>query len=129
MGGWWSWTKWVVYYVVTIVLLAAIYIQVIQTRFECVIFSTLALIYFQQIGQYSGLLLESVSHRDHRNEVHRSLSERLSVPLAPEMTEAFDEFAVQTAKARTRYLINDGARLLLWLIVIWHLFKAAFFWS
>ena len=65
--GWWSWTKWAVTYIVCACLLWAIYAHVIQTRFECVIFSVLALIYFELTIWVGALGVDSLTHRDHRN--------------------------------------------------------------
>jgi hypothetical protein len=127
LEGWWGWTKWALYYLVTIVLLLAIYSQVIQTRFECVVFSVLALIYVELIAQYSAWGVGLLGERDHRNEIHRMLSERLGAPIEPEMNEAIEELSKQTAKAGIRHRTNRTARGLLCLLILWNLFKAAFF--
>ena len=127
MGNWWNWTKWVLSYLVTLVLLLAIYREVIQTRFECVMFSIAALIYVELVAEYSVWGVELLAERDHRNEIHRMLSERLGVRVDAEMKYAIQESA-QTGKARTPLEINSVARWLLWLIIVWHLLKAAFFW-
>ena len=127
-GGWWKWTKWAFGYLVTVVLVLAIYSQVIQTRFECVMFSMAALIYIELIGQYSAWGIELLTERDHRNEIHKSLSERVGSPLDADMNEAIQELSALTEKARTHQRINVIARALLWLIIVWNLFKAAFFW-
>ena len=127
LDGWWSWTKWGFSYLVTLLLLLTIYSQVVQTRFECVAFSVLALIYLQLISQYSTWGVELLGHRDHRNEVHRLLSERLGAPLSTDMSEAIAELSAQTTKARRYHRVNAVAIWLLWLLVLWNLFKATFF--
>jgi hypothetical protein len=128
MGSWWAWTKWVIYYLVTGALLLAIYMQVIQTRFECVVFSLVALIYIELIAENEGWLVELLAERDHRNEIHRLLSARLDVPLDAEMNEAIDELVGQTQEVRKRHTINSVARFILYLIIVFNLLRAAFFW-
>jgi hypothetical protein len=68
MGGWWGWVKWTLHYLVTVVILLAVYSQIIQTRFEAVAFSLLALVYVEQIAEYSAWSVELLNERDHRNE-------------------------------------------------------------
>ena len=126
MGGWWGWLKWVLYYLIAVAVLFAVYSQVIQTRFEAVAFSLLALIYVEQIAEYSSWAVELLNGRDHRNEIHRLLAERLDKPLSDEMTTAIKELSEQTNKIRRHHEIHGFGRFLLWLIILWNLFKAAF---
>jgi hypothetical protein len=128
LGKLWAWAKAAFYYVVVIALLLMIYVQVIQTRFECVIFSVVTLIYFEQIAQNSGWLVELLGERDHRNEIHRLLSARLGAPLDPELDKAIDELKGQTEKAARRHGKHNLARLPIVFIVLWNLCRAVFFW-
>jgi hypothetical protein len=93
-----------------------------------VVFSVLALIYLELTAQYSAWGVELQGERDHRNEIHMLLSERLGVPLAPEVNKGIDELSEQTAEAGKRHQINTVARSLLCVLVLWNLFKAAFGW-
>jgi len=127
MGGWWGWLKWVLYYLIAVAILLAVYSQVAQTRFEAVAFSLLALIYVEQVAEYSSWTVELLSERDHRNEIHRLLAERLDKPLSDEMTAAIKELLAQTIKIRRHHEIHAFGRFLLWLIILWYLLKAAFF--
>jgi hypothetical protein len=126
MGGWWGWVKWTLYYLVAVVILLAVYSQIIQTRFESVAFSLLALIYVEQIAEYSAWSVELLNERDHRNEIHRLIAERLDKPLSDDMTTAIKELSGQTIKIRRRHEIHSFGRFLLWLIILWNLFKAVF---
>src|ERR1019366_5144048 len=99
--GWWVWTKWTLQYLVTIVFLLAIYGNVIQTRFECVAFSCLALIYLDMVSERSAWVVEMLQERDHRNEIYVHLSEKLGKPLMPEMTGLIKELSGQTEKMCT----------------------------
>jgi hypothetical protein len=128
MGGWWGWTKWVLYYLFVVTLLLAIYIEVVQTRFECVIFSLVVLIYFELIAQYSSWGVELLQERDHRNEIHRLLSARLGAPIEAEMNKAIDDLLLQTQQAAGRHHINSIARFVIWLIVTLNILRAVFFW-
>ena len=126
MRDWWGWTKWTLQYLVTIVLLLAIYGNVIQTRFECVVFSCLALIYLEIVSERSAWAVEILQERDHRNEIYLGLSEQLGKPLMPEMTGLIKDLSGQTEKMRTYFGINGVALGLLWLVVLWNLLKATF---
>lgn len=127
LGNLWAWAKAVSYYVVVIAVLLMIYTQVIQTRFECVIFSVVTLIYFEQIAENSDWLVELLLERDHRNELHRGLSTRLGAPVDPELDKAIDVLKGETEKAASRHHKHSLARSLILLIVLWNLCRAVFF--
>jgi hypothetical protein len=87
-----------------------------------------SLVYIELVAQYSTWGIELLAERDHRNEIHKSLSERVGSPLDADTNEAIQELSTQTEKARSHHRINVIARALLWTIIMWNLFKAAFFW-
>ena len=72
MGGWWVWTKSAIYYIIQISFLLAIYNSVIETRFQSVMFSMVALIYVELVSEYSVWTVELLAERDHRNEIHQT---------------------------------------------------------
>ena|ERR1700733_3729461 len=124
----WVWIKAGFYYLVVIVLLLVIYTEVIQTRFECVIFSVAALIYFELIASFYGLKIEILVERDHRNEIYRGLSKRLGAPVEPELDKAIEDLKGQTEKASLIHYRHGLARFAIILVILWNLFRTIFFW-
>jgi hypothetical protein len=58
--------------------------------------------------------------------IHRLIAERLDKPLSEEMTTAIKELSNQTIKIRRRHEIHSFGRFVLWLIILWNLFRAVF---
>lgn len=127
-GKWRDWAAPAFGCVAASAFLLMIYTQVIQTRFESVIFSVVALVYLGQVAQHDGLLVELLYGRDRRNEVYRSLSARLGAPLDPAAEKAIDELKGQTEKMAAWCRMDVLARLPVRLIILWNLCRAVFFW-
>jgi len=122
----WGWARWGLYYLLLTALLFATYSEVIHTRFECVVFSLLALMFLEHSLSLWGISVTQSASRDHRGALYADLAERIGKPIDPALTEAFQNQTSETEKVLKRQRVYLAGSALPTLIVTFNLLKAVF---